>query len=197
MGVEIFPLVFHTPNILFLLWQTLQMVLIHLYYYIYYYSLYNGEFMFFDSFPLQLFMYWGRDFPAFFPWGSFAIPVSCVSLCLSYTESKMCESVVQRITNTIKHYHERLRVMPYVPVTSFHRDSLEYCGDANKIFLTFLLCGHAICLQCLKDVGIIRSKVLCVSWYDLMRRSFSYKMFPVAIPLSIIFRLEKFGRIFL
>jgi hypothetical protein len=75
----------------------------------------------------------------------------------------MCESVVQRITNTIKDNHERLREMPYVPITSFRRDSLGYCGVANKIFLTFLFCGHEICLQFLKDVGIIRSKVLCYS----------------------------------
>ena len=95
-GVEIFPLVSHTTNILFLLWQTLQMVFIHLYYYIYYYSLHNGGFMFFDPFPLQLFRYWGWDFPASCPWtqiiyvpmklrsqasfiGLFAIPVPCVS----------------------------------------------------------------------------------------------------------------------
>jgi hypothetical protein len=66
-GVEIFPLVSHTPNILLLLGQTLQMVLSHLYYYIYYYSLHNGEFMFCCPFSLQLLLYWGRDFPASFP----------------------------------------------------------------------------------------------------------------------------------
>ena len=58
----------------------------------------------------------------------------------------MCESMVQRITNTIKDYHERLREMSCVPITSFRRDSLGYCGDANKIFLA-LFCVHGICLQ--------------------------------------------------
>jgi len=66
-GVELFPLVSHTPNILLLLRQTLQRVLSHLYHYIYYYSLHNGGYMFFYHFPLQLFMYWGRDLPASFP----------------------------------------------------------------------------------------------------------------------------------
>ena len=47
----------------------LLMVLGHLFYYIYYYSLHNREFMFFYPFPLQSFIYWGRDFPASFPWG--------------------------------------------------------------------------------------------------------------------------------
>jgi len=54
--------------------------------------------------------------------------------------------MVQRITNTIKDYHERLREMSCVPITSFRRDSLGYCGDANKIFLA-LFCVHGICLQ--------------------------------------------------
>jgi len=71
--------------------------------------------------------------------------------------------MVQRITNTIKDYHESLREMPYVPLTSFSRHSLGYCGDVNKIFLAFLFCDQAICLQFLKDVRIIRSKVLCYS----------------------------------
>ena len=71
--------------------------------------------------------------------------------------------MVQRITHTIKYYHERLREMPYVPQKSFRRDSLGYCGDANKLFLTFLFNDHAIGLQFLKDVGLIRSKVQCNS----------------------------------
>ena len=73
----------------------------------------------------------------------------------------MTESMVQRITHTIKDYHERLREMPYVPQTSFRRDSLGYCGELNKLFLTFLFRDHAIGLQFLKDVGLIRSKVQC------------------------------------
>ena len=43
--------------------------------------------------------------------------------------------MVQRITLTIKDYQERLREMRYVPLTSFRRDSLGFCGDANKLFL--------------------------------------------------------------
>jgi hypothetical protein len=57
----------------------------------------------------------------------------------------MTESMVQRITHTIKDYQERLCEMRYVPLTSF-RDSLGYCGDANTLFLTFLFSGHAITL---------------------------------------------------
>jgi hypothetical protein len=54
--------------------------------------------------------------------------------------------------------------MPYVPETSFRRDSLGYYGDANKLFLMFLVSDHAIGLQFLKDVGLIRSKVQCNSF---------------------------------
>jgi len=60
--------------------------------------------------------------------------------------------MVQHITHIIKDYQERLHEMPYVPQTSFRRDSLVYCGDANKLFLTFLFSDHAIGLQFLKDV---------------------------------------------
>jgi hypothetical protein len=46
--------------------------------------------------------------------------------------------MVHHITNVIKEYHENLREIPYIPKTSYQRDSLGYCGDANKTFLTFL-----------------------------------------------------------
>jgi len=75
----------------------------------------------------------------------------------------MSESMVQRITRIIKDCQERVGEMPYVPQTSFRRYSLGYCGDANKLFLTFLLSDHAIGLQFVKDVGLIRSKVQCNS----------------------------------
>jgi len=71
--------------------------------------------------------------------------------------------MVQRIAHTIKDYQERLCEVPFVPQTSFRRDSLGYCGDANERFLTFLFSDHAIGLQFHKDVGLIRSKVQCNS----------------------------------
>jgi hypothetical protein len=42
------------------------------------------------------------------------------------------------ITNVIKVYQEKFREMPYIPKISYQRDSLGYCSDANKTFLTFL-----------------------------------------------------------
>jgi len=75
----------------------------------------------------------------------------------------MTESMVQRISGIIKDYQERLLEMPYVPQTSFRRDSLGFCGVANKLSLTFLFSDHAIGLQFLKDVGLIRSKLQCNS----------------------------------
>jgi len=53
--------------------------------------------------------------------------------------------------------------MPYVPKTYFQRDSLGFSGDANKLFLTFLFSDHAIGLQFLKEVGLIRSNMQCNS----------------------------------
>ena len=73
----------------------------------------------------------------------------------------MTGSMVQRINHTIEDYQERLREMPYLPQTSLRRDSLGYCGYANKRSLTFLFSDHAFGLHFLKDVGLFRSKVQC------------------------------------
>ena len=71
--------------------------------------------------------------------------------------------MVRHITNVIKEYQDRLYETPYVPKTSYRRDSLGYCGDVNKNFLTFLFSDQATVTQFLKDVGLIRSKVQCNS----------------------------------
>ena len=79
--------------------------------------------------------------------------------------------MVPHVTNVIKEYQDRLREMPYVPKTSYRRDSLGYSGDANKNFLTFLFSDQATGIQFLKDVGLILSKVQCnssgrdMTWY--------------------------------
>ena len=65
-GFEIFPFLSHTPNLLLLPCHRLEMVSSHMFDYIYYHSLHNGEFFFF-TLPLHLFMYGGRDFPTTFP----------------------------------------------------------------------------------------------------------------------------------
>jgi len=49
----------------------------------------------------------------------------------------MTENMMQRITDIIKDYQDRLREMPYVPKTSFRLDSLGYCGDVNKLLFAF------------------------------------------------------------
>ena len=71
--------------------------------------------------------------------------------------------MVQRITNIIKEYQDRVRELPYVPTTSFRRDSLGYPCHANKLFLAFLFSDRNIDIQFLKDIGLTRSKVQCNS----------------------------------
>jgi len=79
--------------------------------------------------------------------------------------------MVQRITNIIKVYQDAVRELPYVPTTSFRRDSLGCPGDANKLFLTSLFSDRSIGIQFLKDVGLILSKLQCnscgrrMTWY--------------------------------
>ena len=45
--------------------------------------------------------------------------------------------MVQRISNIIKEYQDILRKKPFVPKTSFHRDSMGFSGDANELFQTY------------------------------------------------------------
>ena len=71
--------------------------------------------------------------------------------------------MVHHISNVIRVYEDTLREMPYVTITSYQRDSLGYCGDVNKTFLTFLFSNSSIGIQFLKDAGLIRSKVQCNS----------------------------------
>jgi hypothetical protein len=71
--------------------------------------------------------------------------------------------MVHHISNVIKENQDKLREMPYVPKTSYQRDSLGYCGNANKTFLVYLFSNSAICIRFLKDAGLIRSKVQCNS----------------------------------
>jgi hypothetical protein len=79
--------------------------------------------------------------------------------------------MVEKITNVIQEYQDKVREMPFLLKCSFQRDCFGARGDANKMFLTFLFCDHAIGLQFLKDVGLIPSKVQCnlcgrdMSWH--------------------------------
>ena len=50
--------------------------------------------------------------------------------------------MVQRITTVVKEYQDKLREIPYDPKTSFERESLGFCGEANKLFMTFLFEYH-------------------------------------------------------
>jgi hypothetical protein len=70
-------------------------------------------------------------------------------------------NMVEHITNVIKEYQAKLSQLPFLPKTSFQRDSLGCRGDANKIFLMFLFCDNRIGFQFLKDAVLILCKVEC------------------------------------
>jgi hypothetical protein len=76
--------------------------------------------------------------------------------------------MVHLISNVIKEYQDKPHEMPFVPKTSYQRDLLGYCGDANKTFLTFLFNNSVVGIQFLKDAGLIRRKVqfntCCRDW---------------------------------
>jgi hypothetical protein len=68
--------------------------------------------------------------------------------------------MVDAITIVIKEYQRRLINMAYVPATTFGRAAPGKDGAANELFLTFLF-SDEVCVQFLKDVGLLRSKVTC------------------------------------
>ena len=65
-------------------------------------------------------------------------------MCVFYCEALLVTNMVQRITNIIKKHQDRIRELLYVPTISFRRDSLEYHGDANKLFLMYLFSDRNI-----------------------------------------------------
>jgi hypothetical protein len=71
--------------------------------------------------------------------------------------------MVHHKSNFIKEYQDKPHEMPFVPKTSHQRDSLGYCGDTNKTFLTFLFNNSAVSIQFLKDAGLFRRKMQCNS----------------------------------
>jgi len=68
--------------------------------------------------------------------------------------------MVQLISEVVREYETHLQEMPFVPMSSYGRGMLREDGGTNKIFLTFLFCDQDISLQFLKDVGLLRRKVL-------------------------------------
>jgi hypothetical protein len=59
-----------------------------------------------------------------------------------------------KIAEVIATYQNRLLEMPSVPKTS-------YVGVANKLIITFLFSDPDVCIQFLKDVGLIRLSLAC------------------------------------
>ena len=66
-----------------------------------------------------------------------------------------------RVTSVIELYQRRLNSKPYVPSATFGSATLGANGVANKLFLTFLFSNSEVGVQFLKDVGLIRSSVVC------------------------------------
>ena len=68
---------------------------------------------------------------------------------------------MEQIIAVIKQYEERLRGLLFVPRFSYGRQMLRQDGAPNRLFFTYLFSDQAIAIDFLKDVGLLRSKVLC------------------------------------
>jgi len=69
--------------------------------------------------------------------------------------------MVQRLCELVAEYEQRLREMSFVPKSSYGRRVLREYGEPNRMFITFLYSDHAVAIQFLKDVGLLRSNVQC------------------------------------
>ena len=68
--------------------------------------------------------------------------------------------MVDQVKCVISKNKQRLTEMPFVPRSSFGRASLGKDGE-NKLFLMYLFINMDLGIQFLKDVGLIRSMVIC------------------------------------
>ena len=80
-------------------------------------------------------------------------PVSIVQ----YSAVKMVEHMKQIISK----YQRRIVEMSFVPKRSYSHSAVGINGSVNMVFLTFLFSDKDLGIEFLKDVGLIRSKVLC------------------------------------
>ena len=60
-----------------------------------------------------------------------------------------------------QYYIRNSQGLPYVPATTYGRAAIGKVGVANKLFLAFLFAEKEAGIQLLKDVGLLRSSVLC------------------------------------
>jgi hypothetical protein len=66
-----------------------------------------------------------------------------------------------RVTSVIETYQRRLNSKPYVPSMTLARATQGTKGVANTLFLAFLFSKPDVGVQFLKDVGLIRSSMVC------------------------------------
>ena len=65
------------------------------------------------------------------------------------------------VTSVVETYERRQNSKPYVCSTTFGRVTLGAAGVFNKLFLAFLFRDHDVGVQFLKNVGLIRSGMVC------------------------------------
>jgi len=73
-----------------------------------------------------------------------------------------------RVTSVIRTYERRLFSEPYVCSTTFGRATPGANDVPNKLFLAFLFGDSDVGVHFLKDVGRIRSSMMCCKWGSQM-----------------------------
>ena len=73
------------------------------------------------------------------------------------------------VTPVIETYQRCLNSKPHFPSTTFGRATLGASGVTNKLFLAFLFSNPDVGVQFLKDVGLIRSSMVCCECWSAYR----------------------------
>ena len=71
--------------------------------------------------------------------------------------------MVQNITSVFNEYEERVRRLQTVPRSSYGRRMLRSDGAPNRTFFISVFNDHAMAIELLKDIGLIRRTMQCSS----------------------------------
>jgi hypothetical protein len=83
--------------------------------------------------------------------------VACVVLVI------FCVKMVQHLQEIVTKYEERVQSMQNVPRFSHGRRMLRSDGGPNKSFFYYLFTDHAMAIEFVKDIGLLRRTMQCDS----------------------------------
>jgi hypothetical protein len=85
------------------------------------------------------------------------------SAVISFTTFNLCAKMLANVTQVIIEYEERVRRMQVVPMFPHERSMLRSDGAPNRAFFYRQFSDHAMAIEFLKYIGLIRRTMQCYS----------------------------------